>query len=81
MELIYPYLLSDLAIHFPPPEAINIRFLSIQFITMLEPTFLPAELPTSGMPDLPSEIIEAPSLNCFKSLLDNYWNNIMYNVN
>ena len=23
--------------------------------------------------DLPSEIIEAPSLNCFKSLLDNYW--------
>ena len=27
--------------------------------------------------DLPSEIIEAPSLNCFKSLLDNYWNNIM----
>ena len=31
--------------------------------------------------DLPSEIIEAPSLNCFKSLLDNYWNNIMYNVN
>ena len=47
--LMYPYLLSDLAIHFPPPEAINIRFLSIQFITMLEPTFLPAELPTSGM--------------------------------
>ena len=32
-------------IHFLPPEAINIRFLSIQFITMLEPTFLPAELP------------------------------------
>ena len=31
--------------------------------------------------DLPSEIIEAPSLNYFKSLLDNYWNNIMYNVN
>ena len=42
-------LLLDPAIHFPPPEAINIRFLSIQFITMLEPTFLPAELPTPGI--------------------------------
>ena len=33
--------------------------------------------------DLPSEIIEAPSLYCFKSLLDNHWNNIniMYNIN
>ena len=41
--------LSDLEIHFPPLEAINIRFLSIQFIIMLEPTFLPAELPTCGM--------------------------------
>ena len=42
-EFTYPYLLSDLEIHFLPPEVINIRFLSIQFITMLEPTFLPAE--------------------------------------
>ena len=35
--------------HYIPPEAINIRFLSIQFTTMLEPIFLPAELPTYGM--------------------------------
>ena len=30
---------------------------------------------------IPSDIIEAPSLNSFRSHLDNYWNNIMYDVN
>ena len=39
LELTYPYLLLDLEIHFLPPEVITIRFLNIQYITMLEPIF------------------------------------------
>ena len=76
-------LLSDLEIHFPPPEAINNYkiFKHPVHYNAIEPTFLSACRIANMWNDLPSEIIKAPSLNCFKSLLDNYWNNIMYNVN
>ena len=68
-------------IHLPPPEVINTRFSSIQYTTMLEPNFFLAEFSANMWNNLPSDIIEAPSLNSFKSLLDNYWNNIMYDIN
>ena len=48
------------------------RFLCIQYITMLEPIFYTCRI-ANMWNDLPSEIIKAPSLNCFKSLLGNHW--------
>ena len=68
---------------FQPLGVADIRYLNIQFSTTQEPTsyHVAIVLVVTMWNSLPSVIVEAPIITIVKSHLDDYWANLMYDIN